>query len=220
MCGRYTLTADPTFVQEELGLRVAPAHHPRFNIAPTQAALVVTAQRRDEATVARWGLIPPWAKDVRIASQTFNARAETIAEKPAFKDAFVHRRCLVPADGFYEWPHGQPVHLALPHRAIFTFAGLWESWRSHDGEQIDTFTIITTTANETLKGVHTRMPVLVPRALRSTWLDASVTDARALLVPWSGETISITEVGDAVGTASHEGPDCLAPPTRRQLALF
>lgn len=220
MCGRYTLSADPTVLQEELGLDVPPHFAPRYNLAPTQEGLIITAQLPTRAVPARWGLIPSWASDHKIGSQLINAREETIDEKPAYREAFAQRRCLVPADGFYEWAQGQPVAIAMPERKVFTFAGLWETWLAPNQTQLVTFTIITTSASADLSKYHHRMPVLIAAQDRAAWLAGDATTAKGLLTAWRGTPLEVKEVGDTVGNVANDGPECLAPPTRRQLSLF
>ena len=144
MCARYTLKANPLELQEEFELADVPVLQPRYNIAPTQAAPILTAVHPELLTTARWGLIPAWAKSVSISTHTLNARAETVATKGVFKDAFAHRRCLVPVDGFYEWKHAgkmrQPLHITLHSHRPFSLAGLWETWRSPEGIEVVSFT--------------------------------------------------------------------------------
>ena len=188
MCGRFTLSTDIKAIAERFG---APAPDgiasaaPRYNIAPTQDVIVVSGEGRRQIRQMRWGLIPSWAKNPAIGSQMINARAESVAEKPSFRDALKKRRCLIPADGLYEWQKlgkvKQPVHIVLKSREPFGFAGLWEHWTSPEGEEILTCTIITTEANDLLKAVHDRMPVILTRDAEAAWLDPQIHEAEKLL---------------------------------------
>jgi putative SOS response-associated peptidase YedK len=193
---------------------------PRYNIAPTQAVPIVrraAAGGRRELVQVRWGLIPSWAKDEKIGYSTINARAETVAEKPAFRAAFTNRRCLVITDGFFEWRsvRGQkrklPYYVRLAENAPFAFAGLWERWRNPAGEPVESCTIIVTAANALLAPIHDRMPVILMPERFDAWLDAAtVAAARAMLVPYLAE-MALTPVSTVVNSTSHEGPDCLEP---------
>ncbi len=180
MCGRYTLTRAPEDLREEFGIDVIPAGaEPRYNIAPRQDAPVLARASTGELRMRmlNWGLVPWWAEDPRIGQRAINARAETAAEKPAFRDAFRERRCLVPADGFYEWlrpdgkTRGQPYRIRRPNEEVITFAGLWERWRSADGEVLNSFTILTRPATGVTATIHDRMPVILSGAARAAWLD-------------------------------------------------
>jgi putative SOS response-associated peptidase YedK len=158
---------------------------PRFNIAPTQSVIVVSDDGQRRLVQMRWGLIPSWAKDPSIGDRMINARAETLAEKPTFRAALKRRRCIIPADGFYEWQKlgkvKQPVRIVLKSREPFGFAGLWEQWISPNGEGIFSCTIVTTAANELLKAVHDRMPVILTRDAEAAWLDPKTQDPEKLL---------------------------------------
>jgi putative SOS response-associated peptidase YedK len=173
---------------------------------------------RRELVPLKWGLIPSWAKDPKIATQCLNARAETVAEKPAFRSAFKKRRCLILADGYYEWtgPKGkkQPWHFHLHNRAPFAFAGLWEHWRPPEGDPVETCTIITTDANELAAKYHDRMPIILHTADYSRWLDPanqSVDDLTPLLVPYPTEEMEVAAASTRVNSPKNEGPDCLKP---------
>lgn len=187
MCGRFTLRTPATGIAETLGLEPLPLFEPRFNICPTQPVLVV---RSGEAGRAwghlRWGLVPSWSRDPSGAAKLINARGETVADKPSFRAAFKRRRCLIPADGYYEWqklPRGkQAFHIHLPTEAPFAFAGLWETWHGEDGTELETCTIITTAANDPLRPIHDRMPVVLDPSDFDLWLDPAQQD-RAQLEP-------------------------------------
>lgn len=186
MCGRFTLRANLNRVLDEMRIGGDLDWPPSFNICPTQAAPVVRLDDgKRSCTLLRWGLIPSWAKDPKIGSQMINARAETVAEKPSFRTAFKRRRCLVLTDGYYEWKpidkkKKQPYFIHRPDDSVFTFAGLWEYWQPAGGDPLETFTIITTTANESGKAVHDRMPVTLFGGECDAWLDAG-TDTDTLL---------------------------------------
>ncbi|HNZ97411.1 MAG TPA: SOS response-associated peptidase [Thermoanaerobaculia bacterium] len=219
MCGRYTLTASGQIVAEAFGLAQVPALAPRYNIAPTQLVPIVRAARgggRELATV-RWGLVPSWAKEAAIGNRLINARGETLAEKPAFRDSFRRRRCLIVADGFYEWQavgrRKQPWHFRRPDGAPFAFAGLWARWRDPAGGDLESCAIVTTAANALLAPVHDRMPVLLDPEGTATWLAASSPGERLseLLVPAPPATLMGTPVQLLVNDPRHDAPDCLLP---------
>jgi putative SOS response-associated peptidase YedK len=188
MCGRYTLSTDLKTIAKRFAATVAdeiPSVVPRYNIAPTQKVIVVSDDGQRVIKQMRWGLIPSWAKDPSIGNRMINARAETLAEKPAFRAALKKRRCIIPADGFYEWQKlgtaKQPLHIVLKSREPFGFAGLWEHWKSPEGDEILSCTIITTEANELLKAVHDRMPVILTRDAEAVWLDPKIQEPETLL---------------------------------------
>jgi len=214
MCGRYVLASPGELIAEHFALSEVPAYPPRYNIAPTMDALVVRETPAGEraAVMLRWGLVPAWAKDPAIGSRMFNARAEGVADKPAFRAAFRRRRCLVPADGFYEWQpvaggRKQPYFIRLASGAPLALAGLWEQWRGPDGDAIATFTIVTTAANEGMRAFHDRMPVLVAPADHDEWLSSP--NPSALLAPWAGEPFEIRPVSTRVNSARNDSPDLL-----------
>jgi putative SOS response-associated peptidase YedK len=222
MCGRFTLTSTPEELAEHFGLEQAPALPPRFNIAPGQ--LVATIARRSpgarpELALRLWGLIPAWAPDRKIGSRLINARVETVADKPAFRDAFRLRRCLVPADGFYEWaPRAglakQPMHVALPGRRCFAIAGLWERWRGADGVPIESCTLLTTAASPKLSAVHDRMPVILDASDYAAWLDPRVGDEASLRRLLRGERaggFELHAVGRRVNDVRFDDAACLEP---------
>ncbi len=194
---------------------------PRYNIAPSQEAPVVRADAAGGRVLApmRWGLIPSWAKEAKIGYRMINARAETVAEKPAFRSALRHRRCLVPADGFYEWRKlgtvKQPYRITRADGAPFAFAGLWERWRAPDGGLIDSFTIITTAANELLRPIHDRMPVILDPADHGPWLDTdgvAPAEAARRLVACADAKLAAVAVSTRVNSPKNDDPACIAPP--------
>ena len=220
MCGRYTLSTPEQAldflapVLDEAG--VPPALEARFNVAPTQVMPIVANRTTRVVELARWGLIPTWAKDPSIGSRMINARAESVAEKPAFRTAFERRRCLVPADGFYEWKaegkRKQPYYIHLEPRRPFAFAGLWDRWKAPDGDWQTSFTIITCAPNERIAELHDRMPVILAPDDWERWLTREPLPPEALqdlLAAAPPEGWVIEPVGEWVNKADHEGPACI-----------
>src|SRR5512137_87722 len=193
MCGRFTLTVDPADLQMMLELGEVPLDlQPRYNIAPTQPVAVVTSVQDRKVEVFQWGLIPSWSKDPSMASRMINARAETLHEKPAYRVPFARKRCLILADGFFEWKAlkagKQPYFIQLKSREPFAFAGLWDHWTSPQGDEKRSCTIVTCEPNELMSKLHNRMPVILDRATMLDWLDpaANPVALRALLLPYAG----------------------------------
>jgi putative SOS response-associated peptidase YedK len=227
VCGRYTLAGpDPSSLRGRFGLGEQVVVRRRFNVAPTDDVVAVTTDREGtpRGDVLRWGLVPFWAEDPKIGARMINARAETVADKPAFRDALARRRCLILADGFYEWQR----HDAGPKRAWwitradgepFAFAGLWATWRPRGAdrdavEPLRTCTILTTAANAVVGPLHDRMPVILPPGAEAAWLDhgTAARELHALLTPLDPELTSARRVGSAVNDARHDEPDCLDAP--------
>ena len=229
MCGRCSLIADLgqlalTFGFDGSGLSLEPS----YNIAPTQQAPVREDEEDRQAALMHWGLIPSWAKDPSIGARMINARAETIVEKPSFRTALRRRRCLVLADGFYEWQRvpgsraKRPMRIVMRTGEPFAFAGLWETWRDPDGQVIPSCTIITAGANELLVPIHHRMPVILPRESESLWLDASVDDPgplEHLLGPYDSDRMKANEVSTLVNSAANNTPQVVEP-VERAAGLF
>ncbi|RMF84413.1 MAG: SOS response-associated peptidase [Nitrospirae bacterium] len=222
MCGRITLT-DPTRALAHL-LGAPPAAVPprRYNVAPGEAIAAVRAAPGGgrELVWLRWGLIPPWAKEARIGHRMINARAETVAERPAFRASFRHRRCLIPVDGFYEWGPGpggrrQPYWITLADGTPFALAGLWERWRPPEGgEAVESCTILTCPANDLVAPIHPRMPVILPEPDHAAWLDPALTDPgrlRPLLRPYPARAMRARPASTRVNDPRHDAPDCLEP---------
>jgi putative SOS response-associated peptidase YedK len=224
MCGRFVLRASPEQLATLFDLPEPPALEARYNIAPTQPVGVV---RRNPATLARewaltlWGLIPSWSKDPSIGQKMINARAETAPEKPSFRAAFKRRRCLIPASGFYEWKKvadgKQPFFITSEDEAPLAFAGLWETWSSPDGGELDTCTILTTEANDMLRDLHDRMPVVVAPEDFGLWLGSGKDDppdylaeVRHLLRPYPPERMTRWPVSKYVNNVRNEGEACVA----------
>ena len=219
MCGRYTLTTPAERLAEEFGFKDSSVELPQsYNVAPTQAVAAVLEEgggRRLE--VLRWGLIPPWANDPQIGSRMINARSETAPEKPSFRRAFRERRCLIPADGFYEWQRTngakQPFYIHMEDGRPFAFAGLWESWgRGNEGE-IRTCTILTTGANAVVGEIHERMPVIVAPDAYDVWLDPSSErdELTGLLAPYPEDEMEAYPVSRFVNSPSNNDPRCVEP---------
>ncbi|MGZ5079387.1 MAG: SOS response-associated peptidase [Usitatibacter sp.] len=214
MCSRYFLDADGNIIAYTFQVPVHDRIRKRFNIAPTQEAPVIRAAKDGAREIAmlRWGLVPFWAKDLKVGTKMINARAEGVEAKPAFRGAVKERRCAVPASGFFEWRgepgRKQPFAIALPGRTLFAFAGLWERWRPAEGEPVETFTIVTTQANEQVARIHDRMPVILPLEAIDTWLTAPPAEACKLLKPYEG-AVEVRAVGKYVSSVRNEGPECL-----------
>ncbi|MDW7651110.1 MAG: SOS response-associated peptidase [Bacillota bacterium] len=215
MCGRYTLV-EWEELQERFGVAVADKLVPRYNIAPTQTVPVIIDDNGPQLKFFRWGLIPFWAKDKSIGNKLINARAESVHEKNSFRESFRRRRCLVPADGFFEWKNDgsvkKPFRFTRYDGALFAFAGLWDVWRAPEGEAVGSFTIITTQANELVSPVHDRMPVILNREDEQTWLKpAGVNNdaLRALLVPHKTDGLVCYEVSALVNSSRNNTPQVI-----------
>jgi putative SOS response-associated peptidase YedK len=223
MCGRFTLRASAKDIADLFQLEIQLDLLPRFNIAPTQDVLAIRASgfsdgpntNSREAVKLRWGLVPSWAKDPKIGNSLINARADTVATKPSFRSAFKRRRCLIVADGFYEWKAvgkaKQPYYITRLDGQPFAFAGLYEHWR-HDELKIDSCAIITTDANETIQPLHNRVPVILSPRDFSTWLNPDETDAarlQELLKPLPVDMLTLFPVSPQVNRPSYQGADCI-----------
>jgi putative SOS response-associated peptidase YedK len=226
MCGRFTLTASPRILRESFPLFDEAELAPSFNIAPTQPVLAVRQlphAARPEFVRLRWGLIPPWAEDPKVGYRMINARAETAASKPAFREPFRHSRCLIVADGFYEWKKTgaakQPYYIRLNDGKPFAFAGLYAHWNK--GEiPIDSCTILTTAANELMRPLHDRMPVILDPAGFEKWLDPTQDkpdEVQSLLRPFPSAAMIAIPVGTYVNNARNQGPACIAPSEIQEL---
>lgn len=223
MCGRFTLRTAASVLAEHFALFEMPPFSQRFNIAPSQPVAVVrlapqqTQPRRQIAQV-RWGLIPSWAKDPAVGNRMINARAETAAEKPAYRAAFRQRRCLVAADGFYEWQgtgkRKQPYFIRLHDDRPFAFAGLWETWEGPDHSFIESCTLLTTEPNELVRSIHDRMPVILAADDYEQWLDPAVQNPEqlaSLLGPYPSEEMTADPVSTYVNSPAHDNPKCIEP---------
>jgi putative SOS response-associated peptidase YedK len=226
MCGRFSLTSPPESMRVLFDYKNMPNMQPRYNVAPTQsiAAVRVTEGGARELAMLRWGLIPSWARDGGMGAKMINARAETVAEKPAFREAFRARRCLVPADGFYEWRledgKKQPFRIGMKGGGAFAFAGLWESWTARqdgygykEGDCVESVTIITTDANRKIHPIHHRMPVILEPGDYAAWLEAANDREilQSLLKPFPEEPMAFYRVGLTVNNVRNDNSDCLQP---------
>jgi putative SOS response-associated peptidase YedK len=234
MCGRYTFATPPGVVENRFNVKITDTLQPTFNAAPTQLLPVILNTDNRELAYLSWGLIPSWAKSASIASKMINARAETLHEKPSFKNALVKRRCLVLADGFYEWAkEGKktyPVRVSLKSGEPYSMAGLWEQWIDPQSRQVHrSFTIITTSANELLAPIHERMPVFLTRETEEMWLDNSLTTEEhcALLNTYPSELLQLQRVSKAVNSINNNSADVLmkdsdtkSPDSDSQITLF
>lgn len=221
MCGRFTLTIDPTHLQEAFPWAVIPDDIvPRYNIAPSQPVAVIPNTGEKTLTMYKWGLIPSWSKDPAIGDRMINARAESLAEKPSFRNAYRRRRCLILADGFFEWKQNpgmktkQPVYIRLKNEQPFAFAGLWELWNSPDGSEIRSCTIITTQPNSLLEPIHNRMPVILPPDAYDVWLsteDRQPAQLNELLVSYPPSEMIAYPVSRMVNSPEYDSPDVIKP---------
>jgi putative SOS response-associated peptidase YedK len=220
MCGRAKLPDDVSEIKLDLKIDWDEIgdYRPRWNAAPTSNLPVVVCRNGERVlTLMRWGLVPSWADDIKIGYSTFNARAEGLDTRPAFRDAWqAGRRCLVIADGYYEWRDAdkQPFAIALGNRGPMTFAGLWDRWRSPGGETLKSFTIVTTAANELLRPLHGRMPVVLPPDRWAAWLGEAAADhaaLKAMLKPYPGSGMTFWPVDRRIGNVRNDSPDLFAP---------
>jgi len=221
MCGRFTLTTDPGQLQESFPwLSIPNGITPRYNIAPTQPVAVVPNDGKNRLDFFNWGLIPSWAKDPSIGNKMINARAETLQEKPSFRSAFRRRRCLILADGFFEWRQDAgaktktPMYIRLKSEKPFALAGLWERWDSPDGSKILSCTIITTEPNELMRPIHNRMPVILPESAYPAWMSPEEVDPailQPLLVPFSAEAMLAYPISRLVNSPENDIPEVIHP---------
>ena len=220
MCGRFAFYSPSEATAALFGVSGSVAVEPRYNIAPTQfiAAIREDEDRTRELVMLRWGLVPFWAKDPAIGNRMINARAETVAEKPSYRAAFRHRRCIVLADGFYEWrKEGDaktPYFISLASGEPFGLAGLWENWKSPSGEWVRSCTIITTKPNAFMDPIHNRMPVILSEETEPLWLDPVTEDPdilRPLLLPSPAEEMESYQVSTYVNSPRNQGPECIKP---------
>lgn len=219
MCGRYSFAPDLKIVNEHYDITIKDGElTPDYNCAPTRSLPVITGLNPNELSIFRWGLIPFWAKDASIGNKLINARAESVAEKASFKNAFRRRRCLVPADAFYEWRVAEntkgkiPYRIFLPEQGVFSMAGLWEQWKNQEGEMVNTFTIITTTPNELMAEIHNRMPVILHREDEKNWLQSTDEKELAdLLKPFPAKEMSAYRISDLVNSVRNNSPKIIEP---------
>jgi putative SOS response-associated peptidase YedK len=222
MCGRYAITSAPEAIRALFGFAEYPDFPSRYNIAPTQPIPVVrVSEGQRRFALVRWGFVPSWVKDPRTFSLIINARGESVLEKPAFRNAMRRRRCLVPADGFFEWKADgsrKRPHFVRPRDGgPIAFAGLWECWMGPNGEEVETACIVTTAANRPLRELHDRMPVVIAPEAFDLWLDCARFDAEeaaALIAPAPDDLFVACEVSTAVNRTANDSPELLAPLTR------
>ena len=217
MCGRYTLTVDIDTVAKAFNVAPSLQTSPRYNVAPTQEVVSILHDEAKHLDFLRWGLIPSWAKEESIGAKMINARAETLAEKPSFKRLLQGKRCLIVADGFYEWKQEQggktPMYFTLPDHELFAFAGLWDTWKRSDGQYIRTCTIITTQPNDLVAPVHNRMPVILPADAQEEWLDPVQHDTNVLqqlLKSYTASPMFVHPVSKKVNSPQYDSADLIA----------
>jgi putative SOS response-associated peptidase YedK len=229
MCGRFTLTRSAAEVAEHFGLASASALVARWNAAPTQELPIVRVRSSGARVLElrRWGLVPRWAKDVSVGARMINARVESVLERPAFREAMRRRRCLVPADGFFEWQGKararRPFHIALPGGGLFAIAGLYERWQGPGAEVVDSFSLLTRPAREPVAALHDRMPLIVDPSGYAAWLDPGAPDPAAVLAALPetlGGGLVVRPVSPRVNDVRNDDPACLAPPAEAPLPLF
>ena len=224
MCGRFALISTPEQIADQFQasqgvLAGMPPAVPRYNIAPTQPVMAVRHSQsgRRELTFFHWGLVPSWSKDMKFASKLINARSETVPDKPSFRNAFKRRRCIIPADGFYEWQKiangKQPLYIHAADKRPFAFAGLWEMWNSPTGDMLQSCTILTTEPNELMAQIHNRMPVILEPEDFETWLnpEPEPNDALHLFRAYPSHKIAAYPVSTAVNNARNDSAACIAP---------
>ena len=221
MCGRFTLTVDPAELQDTFNRFSFPARFaPRFNIAPSQPILAIPNNNKLAADFFIWGLIPMWAKDPSIGNRLINARGETLAEKPSFRGSYRHKRCLILADGYYEWKSvagrktKTPYFIHMHDRKPFAMAGLWDHWESPDGSSLNTCTIITTAPNELMQSIHDRMPVILHPRDYDKWLDTAPQTPEnldPLLKPFPTEEMTAYPVSTLVNKVTNDRPELVVP---------
>jgi putative SOS response-associated peptidase YedK len=217
MCGRYRLSRPKQIVEYFDTDTPEEDFRASYNIAPTQQiATIRPGPSKRILSHMRWGLVPSWATDISIGNRMINARSETVLGKPAFQDSFRQRRCLIPADGFYEWKRSgktkRPFNFSMKDDSLFAFAGIWDCWKSPEGELLESCSILTTTPNELVQDIHDRMPVILPKAHHEPWLSAPAAQADVLiemLVPFDGGLMRSYEVSALVNSPANDSPECL-----------
>lgn len=218
MCGRYTIIAKAEEIEKRFNVEVPESYSPRYNAAPTQILPVITNKSPEGVSFFHWGLIPEWAKDKSISSKLINARSESIAEKISFKNALKQRRCLVIADGFYEWKRSSkkskiPYRILLDTKELFAFAGLWEEYEDKDQNLVHTFAIITTIANPAISKIHERMPVILEPKSEQAWLSSSISTAEqlTLLKPYDEQKMDFYTISPMVNSVRNDNPQLIIP---------
>lgn len=219
MCGRIVTAISPELLAAVFGLTSVPITEPRYNVAPTQPTGVIRCcddSDHNRFDRLKWGLVPSWSKDLSFGSHLINARSETVAEKPAFRHAIKYRRCIIPSSGFFEWAHTgtekHPHYIQMADQSPMCLAGLWESWKAPDGSDLETFTILTTAANNLIGQLHDRMPVILSPDNYSLWLNRNMHDPHALetlYTPYPDDLMSYHEVPSLVNSPRFDSPACI-----------
>lgn len=220
MCGRFSFSPLAKIIEDRFDVKVDPSQYtPKYNSAPSQDLAVISNANPDELSYYRWGLIPFWAKDKKIGNKMINAKAETIMEKPSFKSPFKRKRCLVLSDGFYEWKKVTPKE-KIPYRikmedhSLFAMAGIWDTWKDEEGNPINSFSIITTSPNELMENIHTRMPVILQKRDEKAWLNETDTDfLQSLLIPYPAKEMTAYSISKLVNYPKNDTPEILKPAT-------
>ncbi len=217
MCGRFSFSPLAKIIENRFDVKVDSNYKPRYNSAPTQNLAVISNKDPEVLSYYRWGLIPFWAKDAKIGSRMINAKAETITEKPSFRNPFKRKRCLVLSDGFFEWKKISPKE-KIPYRilmkdeSLFSLAGIWDTWKNEENELIDSFSILTIGPNELMANIHNRMPVILSRKDEETWLSENNEDVlKNLLKPFPSEEMTAYPISKLVNSAANDTPQILEP---------
>ena len=219
MCGRYAITSAPEAIRRLFGYVEQPNFPPRYNVAPTQPIPIVRlVDGKRRFALVRWGLLPSWVRDPKAFALLINARGESVNDKPAFRSAMKYRRCLIPADGFYDWQRqgkgGRPFYVSRKGGGPFAFAGLWETWSEPNGEEMETAAIVTTTASRSIAHIHERMPVMLEPKAFDLWLDCAKVDAQTasvLIAPASDDQLQLHEVSAAVNSVANDDASLIEP---------
>ena len=217
MCGRFSFSPLTKVIEDRFDVKVDSSYKPRYNCAPSQNLAVISNQDRGNLSFFRWGLIPFWARDIKIGYRMINAKAETITEKPSFKNPFKRKRCLVLSDGFFEWKRINdkekiPYRIVMKDNSLFSMAGIWDTWKNEKDEAIHSFSIITTGPNELMKNIHDRMPVILPKEEEKTWLDETPPDELfPLLRPFPAGLMTAYPVSRLVNSPANDRPEILDP---------
>jgi putative SOS response-associated peptidase YedK len=216
MCGRFSLAKNKEEISKRFNVKTPADFKPRYNVAPLQQFPIITSRNPNELTMVRWGLVPSWSLDATTAANMINARAESITTKIPFKHCLKDQRCLIPADGFYEWKkEGKakiPFRFTLSNEDLFCFAGLWDAWENQEtGIILNTFTIITTEANKLVSDVHERMPVILRKDLEKLWIAETITDSQinSLLKPYDTSLMTSYKAHKSVNSVQNDSPDCI-----------
>ncbi|MCF8232019.1 MAG: SOS response-associated peptidase [Bacteroidales bacterium] len=226
MCGRFSLTKEERAINARFETSGSEAPYvPRYNAAPGQEQAVITNQKPNTLSFFKWGLVPFWAKDPSIGNKMINAKAETVDQKASFKNPLKRKRCLVISDGFFEWkktPEGKiPHYIFLKNHELFAFAGLWESWKSIEGEKLNTFTIITTEPNSMMKKIHNRMPVILPFNAEKEWLNnENPKEIKELLQPFDSNKMEYYPISTLVNSPRNDTPEVIQPAGGETGTLF